>query len=66
MKALTDNVNLPGFDGHILVSFYDVIFMYKYVVFRRKASSGMLRRVALVRTDVSKELSGSFTIVMSG
>jgi hypothetical protein len=27
---------------------------------RRMASSGMLRRVALVRTDVSEELSGSF------
>jgi hypothetical protein len=27
------------------------------------ASSGMLRRVALVRTDVSKELSTSFTRV---
>jgi hypothetical protein len=27
---------------------------------RRKASSGMLRRVALVSTDVSKELSASF------
>jgi hypothetical protein len=28
--------------------------------FRRMASSGMLRRVALVRTDVSKELGASF------
>jgi hypothetical protein len=27
---------------------------------RRMASSGMLRRVALVRTDVSEELSASF------
>jgi hypothetical protein len=27
------------------------------------ASSGMLRRVALVRTDVSKELSASFITV---
>jgi hypothetical protein len=27
---------------------------------RRNASSGMLRRVALVRTDVSEELSASF------
>jgi hypothetical protein len=27
------------------------------------ASSGMLRRVALVRTDVSEELSASFIIV---
>jgi hypothetical protein len=27
--------------------------------FRRMASSGMLRRVALVRTDVSEELSAS-------
>jgi hypothetical protein len=27
---------------------------------RRMASSGMLRRVALVRTDVSEELSSSF------
>jgi DNA-binding TFAR19-related protein (PDSD5 family) len=29
------------------------------VIFRRMASSGMLRRVALVRTDVSEELSAS-------
>jgi hypothetical protein len=27
---------------------------------RRKVSSGMLRHVALVRTDVSEELSASF------
>jgi hypothetical protein len=30
---------------------------------RRMASSGVLRRVALVRTDVSEELSASFTRV---
>jgi hypothetical protein len=30
------------------------------VLSRRMASSGMLRRVALVRTDVSEELSASF------
>jgi hypothetical protein len=29
-------------------------------ILRRTASSGMLRRVALVRTDVSEELSASF------
>jgi hypothetical protein len=32
----------------------------KYFVPRRMASSGLLRRVALVRTDVSDELSASF------
>jgi hypothetical protein len=31
-----------------------------YVVPRSMASSGMLRRVALVTTDVSEELSASF------
>jgi hypothetical protein len=30
------------------------------MICRRMASSGMLRRVALVRTDVSEELSASF------
>jgi hypothetical protein len=32
----------------------------KLNLFRRMASSGMLHRVALVRTDVSQELSASF------
>jgi hypothetical protein len=33
---------------------------YKTISLKRMASSGMLRRVALVRTDVSEELSTSF------
>jgi hypothetical protein len=32
-------------------------------VFKRMVSSGMLRRVTLVRTDVSEELSASFNRV---
>jgi hypothetical protein len=32
-------------------------------VVRRMASSGILRRVALVRTDVSEEFSASFIMV---
>jgi hypothetical protein len=34
--------------------------LYGYNSGRRMASSGMLRRVALVRIDVSEELSASF------
>jgi hypothetical protein len=37
---------------------YMVSKMYAHI--KRLASSGMLRRVALVRTDVSEELSASF------
>jgi hypothetical protein len=33
---------------------------YKVSVFRRMVSSGLLRRVALVRTDVSEEPGASF------
>jgi hypothetical protein len=36
-----------------------VNFYRKLNITRRMASSGMLRRVALVRTDVSEELSAS-------
>jgi hypothetical protein len=32
---------------------------FKYAIYRRTVSSRMLRRVALVRTDVSEELSAS-------
>jgi hypothetical protein len=35
---------------------------YQYVILQRMASSGMLRRVALVRTDVSEELSALFLV----
>jgi hypothetical protein len=33
---------------------------YAKSIFKKNGSSGMLRRVALIRTDVSKELSISF------
>jgi hypothetical protein len=33
---------------------------YTDMIMQRMTSSGMLRRVALVRTDVSEELSASF------
>jgi hypothetical protein len=36
------------------------------VVLLRMASSGMLRRVALVRTDVSEELSASIMVTRFG
>jgi hypothetical protein len=32
----------------------------KHLVFRRMVFSGMLRRVALIRTNASQELSASF------
>jgi hypothetical protein len=37
-----------------------IILDEEYKLCRRMASSGMLRRVALVRTDVSEELGASF------
>jgi hypothetical protein len=40
---------------------HDLIFMRSYFI-RRMVSSGMLRRVAFVRTNVSEELSPSFII----
>jgi hypothetical protein len=36
-----------------------VIFAYTYKYILRMVTSGVLRRVALVRTDVSEELSAS-------
>jgi hypothetical protein len=52
------------------LSVFDIFFRYEYMLLKtillnniaiqRMASSGMLRRVALVRTDVSEELRASF------
>jgi hypothetical protein len=45
---------------HWILAFHLENIMCKHRQFLRKASSGMLRRVALVRIDVTEELSASF------
>jgi hypothetical protein len=49
---------LSGGNGNLKVSGYDLRFPRRWLW--RIMSSGMLRLVALVRTDVSEELSASF------
>jgi hypothetical protein len=49
--------------GHIPVEYQPGNLSGSYLGKRRMASSGMLRRVALVKTDVSEELSASITRV---
>jgi hypothetical protein len=48
-----------AFLGRTLQREYSKESVIKFKANRRTASSGMLRRVALVRTDVSEELSAS-------
>jgi hypothetical protein len=56
--------NSKGTNGHLNVVIFLTHFRLNFVT-GRMVSSEMLRRVALVRTDVSEELSASFISVGS-
>jgi hypothetical protein len=51
-QSLSQTAAFCGFRNRSYIAYY--------ITLSRMASSGMLRRVALVRTDVSEELSASF------